>query len=144
MPPSCARSAAAPLSRKAERSFQYGSALSRDVCRLEAAGILKPFAALLKASGSSSLSSSMASAGWGAPPAVSAHLAPLFGAMCNLAGLTLEQTACVFMLSHVKALVSAAVRASMFGPYQAQKVLASEAVQRTHPGDDRERVVDSN
>jgi urease accessory protein len=34
------------------------------------------------------------------------------------------------MLSHVKALVSAAVRASMFGPFQAQKVLASENVPR--------------
>lgn len=34
------------------------------------------------------------------------------------------------MVSHVKALVSAAVRASMFGPYQAQKVLAGEQVQR--------------
>ncbi|PMB68671.1 putative urease accessory protein UreF-like [Beauveria bassiana] len=39
------------------------------------------------------------------------------------------RTAYVFMLSHVKALVSAAVRASMFGPYQAQKVLAGEKVQ---------------
>lgn len=35
----------------------------------------------------------------------------------------------VFMLSHVKALLSAAVRASMFGPYHAQKVLASAEVQ---------------
>lgn len=33
------------------------------------------------------------------------------------------------MLSHVKALLSAAVRASVFGPYQAQKILASEEVQ---------------
>ena len=45
-------------------------------------------------------------------------------------GLSLEQTAYVFLLSHVKALVSAAVRASMFGPYQAQKVLGGEPVQR--------------
>lgn len=29
------------------------------------------------------------------------------------------------MLCHVKALLSAAVRASIFGPYQAQKLLAS-------------------
>lgn len=29
------------------------------------------------------------------------------------------------MLNHVKALVSAAVRRGMFGPYQAQKILAS-------------------
>ncbi|KAG9252347.1 uncharacterized protein F5Z01DRAFT_243378 [Emericellopsis atlantica] len=63
-------------------------------------------------------------------PLVSAHLAPLFGVICALVGMSLRQTAYVFMLSHVKALVSAAVRASMFGPYQAQKVLASAQVQR--------------
>ncbi|KAH6640963.1 hypothetical protein F5144DRAFT_627067 [Chaetomium tenue] len=63
------------------------------------------------------------------PPPVAAHLGPLFGALCALAGLGLEQTAYVFMVSHVKALVSAAVRAGMFGPYQAQKTLASAAVQ---------------
>jgi urease accessory protein len=34
----------------------------------------------------------------------------------------------VFLLGHVKALVSAAVRAGMFGPYQAQKTLASGTV----------------
>lgn len=63
-------------------------------------------------------------------PLVSAHLAPLFGAICAIVGLSLRQTAYVFMLSHVKALVSAAVRASVFGPYHAQKVLAGEQVQR--------------
>ncbi|KAL2197634.1 hypothetical protein P885DRAFT_35090, partial [Corynascus similis CBS 632.67] len=63
------------------------------------------------------------------PPPVAAHLAPLFGAICALVGLSLEQTAYVFLLGHVKALVSAAVRAGMFGPYQAQKTLASGAVQ---------------
>lgn len=40
--------------------------------------------------------------------------------------MDLGQTAFVFMLNHVKALVSAAVRRGMFGPYQAQKILASE------------------
>lgn len=62
-------------------------------------------------------------------PLVSGHFAPLFGAVCAIVGMSLRQTAYVFMLSHVKALVSAAVRASMFGPYQAQKVLAGEKVQ---------------
>lgn len=42
----------------------------------------------------------------------------------------LEQTAFVFMLNHVKALVSAAVRRGMFGPYQAQKILASERTRK--------------
>lgn len=62
-------------------------------------------------------------------PVASAHLGPLFGVIANLMGLSLQQTAYVFMLSHVKALLSAAVRASMFGPYQAQKILASVGVQ---------------
>ncbi|KAL4723176.1 hypothetical protein ACLX1H_009666 [Fusarium chlamydosporum] len=62
-------------------------------------------------------------------PLVSAHLAPLFGAVCALVGLGLRQTAYVFMLSHVKALISAAVRANVFGPYHAQKVLAGQQVQ---------------
>lgn len=66
--------------------------------------------------------------GTGLPP-VAAHLAPLFGVVCRAAGLSLHQTAYVFMLGHVKALISAAVRASLFGPYQAQRVLAGEGVQ---------------
>ncbi|KAL2760771.1 hypothetical protein ACRALDRAFT_2096295 [Sodiomyces alcalophilus JCM 7366] len=64
------------------------------------------------------------------PPPVSAHLGPVLGAVSRLVGLTMHQTAYVFMLSHVKALVSAAVRASVFGPYQAQKVLGSADVQK--------------
>ncbi|KAG5977306.1 hypothetical protein E4U55_006882 [Claviceps digitariae] len=63
------------------------------------------------------------------PPPVSAHLAPLFGVICRVVGLSTRQTAYVYMVSHVKGLVSAAVRASMFGPYQAQRVLAGGQVQ---------------
>ncbi|KAI0866117.1 UreF-domain-containing protein [Xylaria cubensis] len=62
-------------------------------------------------------------------PPVSAHLGPLFGAVAQLLGLSLRQTAYVFLFSHAKALVSAAVRASMFGPYQAQKILAGGELQ---------------
>jgi urease accessory protein len=83
---------------------------------------LKGFSAILKAS-------TAAGGEDGEPPLASAHLAPLFGAIGRLAGLGLEQTAYVFMLGHVKALVSAAVRAGMFGPYQAQKTLAGKTVQ---------------
>ncbi|KAI8957152.1 UreF-domain-containing protein [Daldinia sp. FL1419] len=63
------------------------------------------------------------------PPPASAHLAPLFGAVASLCGLTVRQAAYVFMLGHVKALVSAAVRAGLFGPYQAQRILAGGEVQ---------------
>ncbi|KAJ8068838.1 hypothetical protein OCU04_002528 [Sclerotinia nivalis] len=85
--------------------------------------ILKEFSALLKSISSAPKTTS------GEIPPVSAHLAPLFGAITSTVGMSLEQTAYVFMLSHVKALLSAAVRASMFGPYHAQKVLASGEVQ---------------
>jgi urease accessory protein len=84
-----------------------------------AVGSLKAFSALLRSS-SSAASSEL--------PAASAHLGPLFGANARLLGMTVEQTAYVFMLSHVKAMLSAAVRASIFGPYHAQKVLASAGV----------------
>lgn len=63
----------------------------------------------------------------GLPP-VAAHLAPLFGVICHIVGLSLHQTAYIFMLGHVKALISAAVRANLLGPYQAQRVLASSEV----------------
>jgi urease accessory protein len=40
-------------------------------------------------------------------------------------GIDRRQSAYVFMLNHAKAVLSAAVRASVMGPYQAQSVLAS-------------------
>ncbi|KZL71344.1 urease accessory protein [Colletotrichum tofieldiae] len=89
---------------------------------------LQPYTAMLKAATSSRTSSTMDDSA--EPPLVFAHLAPLFGAISNLVGLSLQQTAYIFMMGHVKALISAAVRASMFGPYQAQKVLASTQVQQ--------------
>lgn len=82
--------------------------------------VLKEFTILLRST-SSTVSNDL--------PTASAHLGPLFGAIACILDMSLEQTAYVFMLSHVKALLSAAVRASMFGPYHAQKVLASMEVQ---------------
>jgi len=81
---------------------------------------LKEFTVLLRGTSSSATSDL---------PTASAHLGPLFGGIACILGMTLQQTAYVFMLSHVKALLSAAVRASMFGPYHAQKLLASIDVQ---------------
>ncbi|KAH7152112.1 spindle pole body formation-associated protein-domain-containing protein [Dactylonectria estremocensis] len=94
-----------------ERSFRSGMPPEVD------GAVLRDFAALLRAESKQDV------------PLASAHLAPLFGAICAIVGLGLRQTAYVFMLSHVKALISAAVRASVFGPYQAQKVLAGQLVQ---------------
>ena len=54
------------------------------------------------------------------------HLAPLFGALCAALSLSLESTLYLFLLNHAKTLSSAAIRASLLGPYQAQSVLAGE------------------
>ncbi|KAH7393401.1 hypothetical protein BKA64DRAFT_86448 [Cadophora sp. MPI-SDFR-AT-0126] len=83
---------------------------------------LKEFTILLRGTSSSAVSNDL--------PTASAHLGPLFGAIACVLGMSLEQTAYVFMLSHVKTLLSAAVRASIFGPYHAQKLLASVEVQQ--------------
>lgn len=58
-----------------------------------------------------------------------AHFPPLFGLVCLVLGLSVEDTAYLFLLNHAKALLSAAVRASVMGPYQSQAVLASAGLQ---------------
>jgi urease accessory protein len=103
-----------------DRSLSYAMPQGSSGAAFEA---LKAFLNLFRSTSSS------ASAGIEDLPAVSAHLGPLFGAVAVLLGLSLDQTAYVFMLNHVKAVLSAAVRASIFGPYQAQKLLASTEVQ---------------
>lgn len=57
------------------------------------------------------------------------HYAPLWGAVCLAMGVDLDQVTYVFMVNHAKAVLSAAVRASVMGPYQAQSVLASQGLQ---------------
>ncbi|PYI10803.1 urease accessory protein UreF [Aspergillus sclerotiicarbonarius CBS 121057] len=57
------------------------------------------------------------------------HFAPLWGVVCLAMGMDTRQTAYVFMLNHAKAVLSAAVRASVMGPYQAQNILASKNLQ---------------
>ncbi|RYP05703.1 hypothetical protein DL764_003628 [Monosporascus ibericus] len=97
--------------------------------------VLKEFSALLR-SGSGSGSGSRGAAEVeeeeeGIPPQqVSAHFAPLFGAVARALGLTARQAAYVFVLGHVRNLTSAAMRAGVFGPFQAQKILAGAGAQR--------------
>jgi urease accessory protein len=100
-----------------DRSFSSAIPAGASPAAVEA---LRGFSVLLRSSSSATS---------GELPPVSAHLGPLFGAIARVVGMTLQQTAYVFMLSHVKALLSAAVRASIFGPYHAQKVLASTEMQ---------------
>lgn len=56
------------------------------------------------------------------------HLSPAFGAVCRAVGLSRGDTAYVLVMGHVKALVSAAVRAGVMGPFKAQGVLGGEDV----------------
>lgn len=60
---------------------------------------------------------------------LNAHFAPLFGVVCRALELGADQTAYLFLLNHAKAVLSAAVRASVFGPYQSHAVLASRGLQ---------------
>lgn len=60
---------------------------------------------------------------------INIHFAPLFGAVCTALNLSADETAYLFLLNHAKAVLSAAVRASVMGPYQSQAVLASGKLQ---------------
>ena len=102
-----------------DRSFSSALPTAASITSVQA---LKEFTVLLRGTSSTAVFNDL--------PTASAHLGPLFGAIACILGMTLEQTAYVFMLSHVKALLSAAVRASIFGPYHAQKLLASVEVQQ--------------
>jgi urease accessory protein len=62
-------------------------------------------------------------------PLLSAHLAPLWGLTTRILQVPLPQAAYLFLFSHARTVVSAAVRASVMGPYQAQAVLASAELQ---------------
>lgn len=52
------------------------------------------------------------------------HLAPVWGAITSALGLTEEDAAYLFLFNQIKSVISAAVRANVLGPYQAQKILA--------------------
>jgi urease accessory protein len=55
---------------------------------------------------------------------VNGHFAPLWGAVCLALGLEIQQVAYLFLFNHAKMVLSAAVRAGVMGPYQAQSILA--------------------
>ncbi|KXJ93034.1 hypothetical protein Micbo1qcDRAFT_160940, partial [Microdochium bolleyi] len=99
--------------------------------------IIKSYSKLLRSSSNSGSSTTPSTTTTTTPPSaippVSAHLAPLFGVVARALGLGAHQTAYVFMLSHAKALVSAAIRAGMFGPFQAQKILAGAEIRGLLP-----------
>ncbi|KAL8909587.1 MAG: hypothetical protein Q9207_000085 [Kuettlingeria erythrocarpa] len=53
------------------------------------------------------------------------HFAPLWAVVACALSVPIRDSAYVFLLNHAKAVLSAAVRASVVGPYQAQAVLGS-------------------
>ncbi|KAF2253832.1 hypothetical protein BU26DRAFT_501954 [Trematosphaeria pertusa] len=60
---------------------------------------------------------------------INAHLAPLWGLITRVLAVPLHDSAYLFLFSHARTVISAAVRASVMGPYQAQAVLASTELQ---------------
>ena len=55
----------------------------------------------------------------------SSHFPPLFGCVCAASTIPKETAAYIYLFKHCQAVMSAAVRSSAVGPYQAQAVLAS-------------------
>lgn len=61
-------------------------------------------------------------------PELHGHLPPLFGTTCAALSIVLAQALYMYLFNHAKTVVSAGIRASVLGPYQAQGVLASEVL----------------
>lgn len=101
-----------------EKAFCYAT-LNEMSEGLEAATALTEFSADLKAAAIST-----------EPLPVNGHLAPIWGAAALSLGLSIEETGYIFLFNHAKAVISAGVRASVMGPYQAQALLAGEPLQR--------------
>lgn len=58
------------------------------------------------------------------------HFAPLWGLVTRALQIPARDSVYVFLLNHTKSVVSAAVRASVMGPYQAQGLLGSVWLRR--------------
>ncbi|MCJ1359749.1 MAG: hypothetical protein MMC33_009751 [Icmadophila ericetorum] len=59
------------------------------------------------------------------------HLAPLWSLVCLSLSIPLQSVAYVFLFNHTRNILSAAVRAGVMGPYQAQGVLGSGWLQES-------------
>lgn len=106
-----------------ERSFRKTYAPEEgdgDTARSTAVESLEGFSDTLKSSSSVGYADDLGAKG---------HFAPLWGAICLAMGVEVKEVTYVFMMNHAKAVLSAAVRSSVMGPYQAQSVLASHEVQ---------------
>lgn len=54
------------------------------------------------------------------------HFAPIWGVVTLAMGISIRNSAYTFLLNHAKGVLSAAVRASVIGPYHAQGLLAGD------------------
>lgn len=61
----------------------------------------------------------------------SGHFPVAWGVVCRALGIAREEAGFLFLLAHVKGVLSAAVRLSLIGPYHAQAVLASEETRKS-------------
>lgn len=105
-----------------DKDGHYSSSSSETLSIIEdASAILRAFSASLRGSSDEAL------------PA-NAHLAPLWGVVTLLLRIDLRSSAYLFIFSHARTVISAAVRASVLGPYQAQAVLGSIELQRQVDG----------
>ncbi|KAK2811783.1 hypothetical protein FQN50_001821 [Emmonsiellopsis sp. PD_5] len=104
-----------------ERAFRepYSSTDTLNGAAKTAISALSSFSELLKATPPSDPSLG----------AANGHLAPLWAVVCVALDIDISHSAYIYMLNHAKAVLSAAVRASVMGPYQAQGVLASRWLQ---------------
>ncbi|KAK2778569.1 hypothetical protein FQN52_004629 [Onygenales sp. PD_12] len=105
-----------------ERAFRepYSSTDTTNPTTRTAISALSSFSELLKATPPPPSDPSLGANG---------HLAPLWAVVCVALGIDISHSAYIYMLNHAKAVLSAAVRASVMGPYQAQGVLASRWLQ---------------
>ena len=101
-----------------ERSFRVPYTSASDAAAVTAVKILERFSTGLK-------SRNNPEEGLGP----NGHLAPLWAVVSRAMGLTAQQTAYLHMVNHAKAVLGAAVRSSVIGPYMAQSILASQRLQ---------------
>ena len=67
------------------------------------------------------------------------HLAPIWAVVTAAMGMSLQESTYIYLFNHAKAVVSAAVRANVMGPYAAQGLLASKWLKK-----DIERLLKTN
>ncbi|KAI4151479.1 MAG: hypothetical protein L6R39_002021 [Caloplaca ligustica] len=87
---------------------------------LEAARALAEISAMMKKMPSGTTRGAAA-----ADMPVAGHFAPIWAVVTRALCISIRDCAYVFVLNHAKAVLSAAVRASVVGPYQAQAILVS-------------------